>query len=166
MANARPPSIVVPPNTSATRIALVNRLVCRTGTSGGVKYDTAADLRDTRVTNTNLIALLIDSDRAAKELGCFVLITMVRTGHHDDGPHGHFGGFAADTWLLNSQRDGDYVHGTDQTFTKWLRATHASPWQWQIILAGEAITDANLAAIAPDGFTEDAPDHVHQGAHS
>jgi hypothetical protein len=119
-------------------------------------------------TNTDLIALLLDAVDAAKALACVVLITSVRSDHSDDaslGLHSHANGYCADTWLLNSRADGDYVDALSPTFTSWLSAVRTSPWLYQIGLAGSAATTVNLSVVAPIGFIDDGADHVHLGAH-
>jgi len=57
-----------------------------------------ADLLDATKTHDNLIAMLaVFAGR-----GYDILITSVRSDHHDDsqlGPHGHSSGYAVDLWL-------------------------------------------------------------------
>jgi hypothetical protein len=128
-----------------------------------------ADILSDAQTQTQLIAMLLDITAAAQALGCFILLTMVRNGHGDDGPHGHFGGYAADGWLLKSKNDGQYVDATDPRFAQWLKRCAASPWTRQLAVAGSAYTPANIAACGskyvddgPHPATED--DHVHWGS--
>ena len=125
------------------------------------------DLLDPKLTNTALIALLIDVVAAAKSLGKWVLLTSVRTDHGFDGylgPHSHQNGFAVDGWLLNVKQDGDYVDPTDPVFADWLNRVLGSPWCFSIGLAGSANTPANRAAVAPLGFRDEGADHVHLAA--
>jgi len=149
------------------RAALTERLVYRNESD-------KLDLLDENLTQTFLIAFLIDIADAADAVGCKVLLTAVRSDHPTvDGPHGHNGGFAADGWLLNSAKDGDYVSGdgSDERFAKWLAGMDASPYRRQIGLGGEAHNDKNLAAITVQldrdpitGFLDSSVDHVHMGS--
>ena len=119
-------------------------------------------------TNTDLIALLLDAVAAAKQLSAYVLLTSVRTDHSDDsalGAHSHAHGYCADTWLLATKNDGDYIDASAPIFGSWLAAIRRSPWLYQIGLAGSAATSVNLSICAPYGFTDDGDDHVHLSAH-
>lgn len=121
-----------------------------------------ADLMDPAVTQTTLIALLLEVTAHTP-----LEVTAVKSDHHDDsalGEHCHFRGFAADLWPLASLTPGDYLDASDARFGAFLRALAASPWLYQIGLAGEANTDANLAAAGASSFVDDGGDHVHVGA--
>ena len=148
---------------SQARLRLVNAVVLRDPSA-------ALDLLNasTRTgTQTELIALLLDAVTAARTLSKYVLITSVRSDHHDDsalGPHSHARGLCADVWLLRSKTDGDYEPGTSATFSDWLAAVRRSPWFYECGLAGECNTPYNLALLAPYGFVDIGADHVHLSA--
>lgn len=91
-------------------------------------------------------------------------LTMVKTGHHNDGPHGHFGGYAADGWFLKDRTNGDWVDAGAPAFQVGLRRAAKSPHLRQTGLAGTAYTPANMAAAGPTVFKDSGDDHVHFGA--
>ena len=139
-----------------TREALVSRLVFQ-------RDSQRTDLLDINLTNTDLIALLKDLTDA----GWRIEITAVRTDHSDDsglGFHCHAHGFCADLWPLASGNAGDYLDAADERFQHFLRACAASPFLFQIGLAGEAWTTANAAAAGPTVFQDDGASHIHLGA--
>lgn len=121
------------------------------------------DLLDPNMTNTGLIALLLDVVNA----GHILEFTAVRSDHSDDsglGFHCHAHGFCADLWPLNSPEAGDYMDATSPYFAAFLRDVAKSTWLYQIGLAGSAYTTANVAAAGPTVFHDDGADHVHLGA--
>lgn len=91
-------------------------------------------------------------------------LTMVKTGHHDDGPHGHFGGYAADGWPLIDRTNGDWLDQNDPKFQAFLERAASSPYLRQTGLAGAAYTAANMKAAGPTAFEDNGEDHVHLGA--
>ena len=115
------------------------------------------------LTQTQLIALLLDLVNA----GFHMEITAVRTDHSDDsalGEHCHANGYCADLWPLGSSTPGDYLDATNPYFQQFLEAAAASPWLYQIGLAGSAWTASNAAAAGPTVFQDDGQDHIHLGA--
>lgn len=128
-------------------------LVFQDGTQKG-------DLLNPNTTQTELIAALI---YLTIHCGHYIEITAVRSDHHDDGPHGHAGGYAADCWPLDSAAAGDYMDATAEGFADFLEDAAKMPFYYQIGLAGEANTAANLAAAGPGAFVDMGADHVHLG---
>ena len=114
------------------------------------------------VTQTTLIALLLDVTEHVR-----LEVTAVKTDHHDDsalGLHCHFNGYAIDLWPLQSNEAGDYLDADDPRFAAFLKIVSTSPWSYQIGLAGEANTEANMASAGSSAFVDDGGDHVHIGA--
>jgi hypothetical protein len=139
------------------RDKLVTELVFQSGTERG-------DLLDPNRTQTELVALLLD---LAEHHGWHIEVTAVRTDHHDDsalGLHCHANGYAADCWPLASATPGNYLDAGDARFQQFLKDAAASPWIFQIGLAGSAYTSANMAAAGASAFQDDGADHVHLGA--
>lgn len=120
------------------------------------------DLLDPNKTHDSLIDYLSDVILAHNIPFEF---TVIRTGHHDDGPHGHFGGFAADGWPLNSTNEGDFAPAQSTVMTKFLTAAAHSKFARQIGLGGTSNTPGNMATIAAvTHFPDGTQDHVHLGA--
>jgi hypothetical protein len=120
------------------------------------------DLLDPARTHDSLIAYLTDVI-----LGHDIPFefTVVRTGHHNDGPHGHFGGFAADGWPLNSTTEGDFAPAQSAVMSKFLTASAQSKFARQIGLGGTSNTPGNMKLVAAVEHFPDGPqDHVHLGA--
>lgn len=116
-------------------------------------------------THTDLIALLY---WLVFNKGWSIEFTMIRTGHHIDGPRGHNpGGLAADCWLLQSNTSGDYMPASDPRFQQFLRDIADSPYYFQTGLVGDgADSPCNIAAAGPEAFEDDGGAHVHIGAHA
>jgi hypothetical protein len=138
------------------RNALVSELVFQDATQ-------SSDLENVDLTQTQLIALLLDLTNK----GWNIEITAVRTDHSDDrslGLHCHANGYCADLWPLASSAPQDYLDAGDPRFQQFLSDAAASPWLYQIGLAGSAYTPANVTAAGPTVFQDDGADHVHLGA--
>jgi hypothetical protein len=125
------------------------------------------DLMNPAMTNTALIAGLLELTNNFE-----IVITAVRSDHHDDGPYGHAGGFAADLWVNDSANPTDYADAGSLTMQRFLRNVGQSEWVWQVGLAGSADTPENRAATglpyeswnAPKTvFSDDGADHIHFG---
>lgn len=114
-------------------------------------------------TQSQLIALLLE----LVQKGHHLEITMVQTGHHDDGPHGHAGGYAVDCWPLATPKGGQYMKASTSAFRRFLKDAAASPWLHQIGLLGDgADSKENFAAAGPTAFQDQGDGaHVHLGAH-
>jgi len=135
-----------------------------------------ADLLDSNRTKTTLIALLVE----LVNKGHIIEFTMIRTGHHNDGPNGHNpGGRAADCWPLASAKAGDYLDATDPRFQKFIDDAASSVWLYQEGLVGDgADSDANFSSAERAAqqhepgryeagvtiFHDDGGAHVHVGA--
>jgi len=121
------------------------------------------DLMNPSVTQTELIAFL--SDLIQKRH--YLLFTAIRSDHHDDGYlglHSHANGYAADVWFLKSSKPDDYLDPGDPEFEAGLHDAAASPWMYQIGLAGSALTANNRSASGERMFVDDGGDHIHLGA--
>jgi hypothetical protein len=121
-----------------------------------------SDLLDPALTQTSLIALLLDVARYFT-----VEITAIRSDHHDDsalGPHSHAAGYAVDLWPLRSYKASDYVDADDQSFRLFLQTVARCPWLAQIGLAGSADTLENRLSSGSTVFGDSGGDHVHLGA--
>lgn len=92
-------------------------------------------------------------------------LTDVRTGHHDDGPHGHYGGFAADGWPLVHSTLDDWLSENDPEFQAFLQWCAEAPNLYQLGLGGTSRTKANFAAAGKTAFDDNDQDHVHIGSH-
>lgn len=137
------------------RQSLCTKLVFQDEHNGTAQPTQRADIMDPATTSTNLIALLIDCVKYSA-----IEITAVRSDHHDDGPHGHAGGFAADGW---------YIVGLPGTFidnvSVGCEQAVKSPWCRQLGLAGEAWSDAPRSLQDNAKVFEDSgADHVHFGS--
>ncbi|MGA8574773.1 MAG: hypothetical protein WB609_03680 [Candidatus Cybelea sp.] len=146
------------------RQGLVSRLFFQDPTVQKADLLREAPARDAKFhgTQTQLIALLL----GLLQKGHQIEITMVQTGHHDDGPHGHAGGYAVDCWPLASAKAGDYIDASTEAFRTFLSDAAASPWLYQIGLVGDgADSKENFAAAGPTAFQDDGGAHVHLGAH-
>lgn len=122
-----------------------------------------SDLLDPNITQTGLIAVL--SELVAK--GYYLLITAVKSDHHDDsalGEHCHFNGYAADLWPLHSSTGTDYINADDPKFAVFLKVLASCAYHYQTGLAGSADTDALHAAAGPTCFSDSGADHIHVGA--
>jgi hypothetical protein len=127
------------------------------------------DLLDITMTDSNLIALL----QKLLDAGHYILITSVRSDHHDDGPNGHAGGFGFDGWPLRSALDGDYLDATDPRFATYLADVGSFSGLYQLGLAGTAYSASNVKATGiqegfqydPCVFQDQGDDHVHHGVH-
>ena len=150
------------------RQALVAKLIFQDEHNGTAEPTQRADLLDPALTDTGLIALLLDVVNA----GFIFEVTAVRRDHHDDGPNGHAGGRGADGWPLNSRTEGDWVDAASPHFADFLEVLARSPWRFQVGLAGSANTEANMtAALAgpnsvpgQTAFVDSGGDHVHCGS--
>jgi len=123
-----------------------------------------ADLKSPALTQTDLIALLIDLCETKEHA---VEFTAIKSDHHDDrnlGEHCHYNGWCADLWPLASTTAGDYLDAGDPRFQAFLRDVAAAPHLYQIGLAGSAWTEDNVAAAGDSVFQDDGGDHVHVGA--
>jgi hypothetical protein len=139
----------------AAREALCNRLVFQ-------RDSQRSDLMDPNLTQTGLIALLLDVTA-----GTTWEVTAVRSDHHDDsalGEHTHANGYCLDGWPLNSKTPGDYMNANTLVFDKALRAASGSAWLYQIGLAGSAWSDEAVQNAGPTAFHDDGADHIHLGA--
>lgn len=122
-----------------------------------------SDLLDPDVTQTSLIALLLDALKA----GFIIEFTAVVSDHSDDsakGLHSHHNGYAVDCWPLASSSAGDYLDAGDSRFANFLRACASSKYLYQIGLASSAWTLRNQEAAGSTVFHDDGDDHVHLGA--
>jgi len=122
-----------------------------------------SDLMDPDMTNTDLIALMLDVTK-----NVYWEVTAVRSDHHDDsglGLHSHANGYCLDGWPLNSKTAGDYMDPDSLSFEAALRFARNSSWLYQIGLAGTADTEPNREAAGPTVFSDSGADHVHLGAH-
>lgn len=119
------------------------------------------DLENASVTSTYLIALLT---YLVFERGWIIEVLYVKDGHHDDGPHGHFGGFAVDVWPLDSLHEGDWTDETEPRFQRFLEDCASAPSLHQIGLGGGADIAVNVIAAGPTYFPDSNQDHVHLGA--
>lgn len=143
----------------ATRQWVVDHLKLQKGL--GSTQET--DLMNPDLTHTELIALL----QGLLQQGFFIEITSVRSDHSDDtglGEHSHGNGWCVDCWPLASFTAADYLDASDPRFQAFLKACAASPWLYQIGLAGSADTNANHVAAGPTVFSDDGADHIHLGA--
>jgi hypothetical protein len=138
------------------RQALVSKLVFQNSSQ-------QSDLLDPNMTQTTLIALLLD----LVNKGHHIEITAVRSDHPDDsalGLHCHANGYCADLWPLGSATPQDYLNATNPYFQQFLQDAAASSWLYQIGLAGSAWTSANQTAAGQTVFQDQGADHVHLGA--
>jgi hypothetical protein len=119
------------------------------------------DLLDPTKTNTFLIALLVEVILTHNIPFEF---TMIRTGHGNDGPHGHFGGFAVDGWPLDSPAEGDFTDAGSPAMRNLLVTAAKSHWLRQIGLGGHADTPANMMLAGPTAFQDNNTDHIHLGS--
>ena len=141
----------------AARQSLCDRLVFQADSQ-------RADLMDSAMTQTQLIALLLD---LAVGKRWNLEVTAVRSDHHDDsalGLHCHANGYCADLWPLRSAKPGDYLDAGDVLFQDFLADAAESSWLYQIGLAGSAFTSANMHYAGSTAFEDDGADHVHLGA--
>lgn len=155
-----------------TREALVAKLFFKDEHDGTAtptfRKDLLMEWTPTEGTDSGLIALLLDLVNA----GHYFEVTMVRTGHHNDGPNGHNpGGRGVDGWFLNGPTQGDWMDASSPHFADALETLAASPWRFQVGLAGTSWTPANLAAIGGQvaldtgaAFQDTGADHVHAGS--
>lgn len=124
-----------------------------------------SDLLDPELTQTQLIALLLDVSSAAQGWSCKLKLTSVRSDHRDDsslGLHCHARGYCADLWPVDA--NGSWLSAEDPRFQAILGAGAASSWLHQWGLAGTAWTPANEAAAGPTAFQDEGADHLHLGA--
>lgn len=125
------------------------------------------DLLNPRLTNTYLIALLDYLLQKGYKIG----ITSVRSDHHDDGPHGHAGGFAFDGWPCVTTAPLSWMDAADPKFQAYLVDLGAFANIRQIGLAGTADTQINKQATGLPYedwsqkcvFSDTGDDHIHHG---
>lgn len=132
--------------------------------------DAKSDLLDDSPTGTSSFLIEMLTDIAITN-DIPIELTMVKTGHHDDGPHGHFGGFAADGWLLAAPQAEDWLDAKDPRFQVRLKICYAARARFQVGVAGSAQTQANRLALDwpasynnGSAFDDQGPDHIHWGA--
>ena len=121
-----------------------------------------ADLMDPSVTETSLIALMLDVTN-----GCAWECTAVKSDHRDDrdlGPHCHYNGFGFDGWPLKSKNAGDYMDPSTPEFEVALGRARQSKWLNEIGLAGSAVSYVDIIAAGPDYFQDSGADHIHLGS--
>ena len=128
-----------------------------------------SDFLDPNKTRTELIALLLELINK----GHIILFTAVNSDHRDDGcGHSHHNGDASDVWLLVTPRDGDYCDAGSSQMIQFVKDIMASPWTYQLGLAGSArifelIHAAGFQDFPTDTnrlFDDDREDHLHIGA--
>lgn len=111
--------------------------------------DDINDLKDEVKTSTYLIAAL--SVICMERIN--FIITAVRSDHHDDGPHGHAGGFAADFAVEDYTND-----------IYFIRALVLNPWVRGFGLGGRYQAYQNeFGKLRPDQifFLDNNTDHLH-----
>jgi len=128
------------------------------------------DLLNPARTQTQLIALI----EHMVDRGHVLEVTMVRTGHHDDGhndpsgnPQGigsHWFGWAVDFWFNRSKRLGDWMDVGEPGFMTGLRDLRLAPYLDQIGMTSDAHNDATVAAAGPRSFLDSGGSHLHAGA--
>jgi hypothetical protein len=151
------------------RQALVSSPLTRFASSVTDPNRIRADLLDEVNVDSNLIALLKD---VILDHQIPFEFTVVRYGHHDDGPHGHFGGKAADGWPLQSTHQDDWAPAQGAVMDKFLRVAGASQYIRQFGLGGRMFTPHNVAQatqrqgvyVFHDGMPGADWDHGHLGA--
>lgn len=124
------------------------------------------DLLDPNKTQTEVVAMLVYLIREF-----YIELTAVCSDHHDDSglnptpPHEgtHAGGWAFDCWPLNSRTPGDYIDQNSGHFRDFLGAIAQGPFYYQTGLAGEAYSEANMAAAGARAFQDSGADHIHIG---
>jgi hypothetical protein len=122
-----------------------------------------SDLLDENLTQTDLIALLIELVNKGHHLE----LTAVRSDHADDsalGLHCHANGYCADMWPLTGPTAGAWLDAGDPYFQEFLQDAAASQWLFHIGLAGSAWTSDNVASAGSTVFQDDGADHVHLAA--
>lgn len=121
------------------------------------------DLLDERITQTDLIAFLLE----LVNKGHILEFTAIKSDHHDDsdlGEHCHYYGWCADVWPLDKCVAGAYLDPDDNRFQRFLADAAASKWVHQIGLAGSAWQPLNQLAAGNSVFHDGGEDHVHLGA--
>lgn len=146
--------------------------ICAPGSGVFFQIDACrTDLLDANLTDSNLIALL----QYLTDKGHFVELTMVRTGHRDDGPNGHAGGKAFDCWPLKTATKDDWLDASDPRFAAFLADLGAFPGMRQLGLADTADTEANRKSTGlpyedwnarATCFSDQGDDHVHAGCYA
>lgn len=124
--------------------------------------DIKADLMDPAKTSTYAIGLL---KYLVIEKGWSLELTIAKTGHHNDGPHGHWGGFAFDGWPLVKAMPDAWLDANSSHFQDFLRDVAAYPNLYQVGLTPDAWTPDNVAAAGPELFQDSGGSHVHFGVH-
>jgi hypothetical protein len=120
-------------------------------------------------------SVLIEALLAMTAKGYRLGITMIQTGHRDDGPHGHAGGNAVDLWL-RTEDGSDWEDAASDRFAQFLEDFGALPEAYQTGLVGDgADSPANFhyaakgyesrGAFVPgvSTFQDDGGPHVHFG---
>jgi hypothetical protein len=101
-----------------------------------------ADISDIgRGIDSNLIALL---QEVILQHNIPFEFTVIKYGHHNDGPHGHHGGKAADGWPLQSTKEGDWAPAEGEVMDKFLKVAGASKYMRQFGLGGTMFTPHNV----------------------
>lgn len=120
------------------------------------------DLLNPEITQTYLIAMLL----ALVNKGWNLEFTAIKSDHHDDsalGEHCHFNGYCADLWPLASPAAGNYLNAASPAFQQFLRDVAASPYLYQVGLAGSADSSVNRDCAGATCFEDDGGDHIHIG---
>jgi hypothetical protein len=101
-------------------------------------------------TQTTLIALL----QWLLGKGHILELTIVQTGHHNDGPRGHAGGCAFDFWPLKTSKQDDWLDATDQRFFQLLYDIGRSEYAYQTGMTGDGSTSNDCWHYAAKGYKE------------
>ena len=127
-------------------------------------------------TTTELIAYV--SGLLAKNY--IIGVTMVMTGHHDDGPDGHAGGKAMDMWPMSSNDISEgwkWLDAASVEFKQFLYDAGFSEYRRQVGLVGDGADSPDNFHYAIKGceargnyvpdvsvFQDDGGPHVHLGS--
>jgi hypothetical protein len=124
-----------------------------------------SDILDPNKTQTQLISMF---EELIKK-GYWITITALRSDHHDDSGLGtpplycgtHARGWAADLWVNNTAKSGDWVDQSTHLFRQFLIDVAKCKFYFQTGLTPDCYTQANIVAAGPGVYLDDGGSHIH-----
>lgn len=86
--------------------------------------------------------------------GHIIEITVARTGHHDDGPNGHYAGRAYDFWPLKSANQDDWMDANTQAWFECMHDLGLSEYAYQSGAVGDGSDSPESFHYMAKGYEE------------
>jgi hypothetical protein len=126
------------------------------------------DILNPEKTQTQLISML----EALIKKNYWITITALTTDHHDDSGLGepplycgtHAKGWAADLWINNTAKSGDWVDQSTHLFRQFLVDVSNCEFHFQTGLTSDCYNAANIEAAGSGCYLDDGGSHIHISA--